>query len=772
MRRQFILRSLSASRSGIALLVLLLLLTCRKWDNPFDPINITNRPPFQPSSPFPESAATRIDTAVVLRWTGGDPDTLDTVTYAVFLGTTTNPPLVESSLTVTEYQAHRLNTTTLYYWRVRARDRHGATALSPLWSFTTGAANNPPEVPHDPIPESAAVDLWRRYTLRWTSADPDVGDTVFYDVHLGITSPPAQVSQRQRTNSYVATGLLYDTIYYWRVVAYDQRGATRTGPIWRFRTCRPLHITAPTDTTRWPVNSEQTVLWTGGPLTPPPDSQVIYHSPNDGTNWYRHGRVTTSGRYDWRVPGPVGNQSRVQVRLFLANDTGLATSSRYVVLDTAPPSPITVTSPTGTDRWIIGSVHDITWTGGTIVGMDSTVIFYSTNAGLNWTRQGMTTSPGRFSWTVPPPPTATAKILVRAFYLSRYTDGLSPVFSVIEPPFPDTVIATVTVGAKPRALVWDSLDDRIYVANYTDSSLTVIDGTSNQVLRTIPAGQFPYVLCYNPSANRIYCANYGSNTITVVDAASYDVIATIPVGRNPSALCFNPTSNKVYAVNSRDATVSVIDAANNTVITTVRVDSSPSAAIWKPDINRVYVANFASNSVSVIDGSTDSVIARVAVGYSPMALAEDANGNITVANRNAGTVSVINPATNTVIRTINVETEPWALCANPDSQRLFVCNSAANRVSVINTQNYNLLQGVAVGAHPRAVFWAAWVNRTYVANYDGRSVTILHGVTGNSLKTLTVGNRPTALCGNRTNNKIYVANYDDGTVSVIGALTR
>lgn len=754
------------------LFILLAVLTvCRKWDNPFDPINTTNRPPFPPSAPFPESAATKIDTAVVLRWTGGDPDTLDTVTYAVFLGTTTNPPLVESSLTLTEYQAHRLNTTTLYYWRIRAKDQHGATAQGPLWSFTTGAANNPPEVPHNPTPESAATDLWRRYTLRWTSVDPDIGDTVFYDVYLGITSPPGQVSQRQRTNSYVAVGLLYDTTYYWKIVAYDQRGATRTGPIWRFRTCRPLRITAPTDTSRWPINSERTILWTGGPLTPPPDSQVIYQSPNDGTNWYRHGRATTSGRYDWRVPGPAGSQSRVQVRLFLAGDTGLATSSRYAVLDTTPPSPITVTSPTASDRWLIGSTHDITWTGGTIVGMDSTVIFYSRDAGISWTRQGSTTTPGSFSWTVPPPATANARVLVRAFYLSRYTDGLSPIFSVIEPPYPDTVIATITVGRKPRALVWDSLDDRIYVANYTDSSLSVISGVTNQVLRTIQVGQFPYALCYNPSANRVYCANYGSNTITVIDAATYDVIATVPVGRNPAALCYNAANDKVYAVNSRDATVSVIDASN-TVVATVLVDSSPTAAIWKSENNRVYVANFASNSISVIDGAADSVIARVAVGYSPMALAEDANGNVTVLNRNAGTVSVINPATNTVIRTVNVETEPWALSVNPDSQRLFVCNSAANRVSVINTQNYSVLQGVAVGAHPRAVFWAAWVNRTYVANYDGRSVTILHGTSGNIQKTLSVGVRPTALCGNRTDNKIYVANYDDGTVSVIGALTR
>ncbi|MBM3315482.1 YncE family protein, partial [candidate division WOR-3 bacterium] len=695
----------------------------------------------------------------------------DTVTYSVFLGPTTTPVLAESGLQVTQYQAHRLNTFTLYYWRVVARDRKGETSSGPRWSFTTGAANSPPALPSSPTPDSAATAVWRKTTLRWTGSDPDPGDTLYFDVHLGLSTPPGLVSQRQRTVSYAATALLYDTTYYWRIVVYDQRGATRTGPLWRFRTCAPLRMTAPVDTTRWPVNSQQSVTWTGWPALPAPDSSVIYQSPDDGSHWYRHGRATSAGRYEWRVPGPVTTTARVQVRMFVAGDTGLGLSGRYQVTDTTPPSPITVTSPTGSSRWVIGSQQNITWTGGTD-GMDSTVILYSTNSGMNWTRQGKTLVPDSFAWTVPGPATATAKVAVRAYSLSRMTEGLSANFSVIEAPYPDTVLATVTVGAKPRAMVWDSIDGRVFVANYTDSSVSVISGATNQVLRTIRVGQYPYALCWNSAGNRVYCADYGGNTVTVIDAATYVVLATVPVGRNPSALCWNAVNNKVYAANSRDASVTVINGADNSVITTVDVDSSPTAVVWNQAVNGVYVANFADNSVTVIDGASNGVITTVNVGYSPAALCVDGNDNVAVANRNAGTVSIINAANNSVYTTINVETEPWALCANPDDDRLYVCNSASGSVSVINTQTYGFLQGVTVGAQPRSAAWAAWADKVYVANYDGQSVTILAGPTGNSLKTVPVGRRPIAVCVNRTDNRVYVANYDDGTVSVIGAIAR
>jgi YVTN family beta-propeller protein len=56
----------------------------------------------------------------------------------------------------------------------------------------------------------------------------------------------------------------------------------------------------------------------------------------------------------------------------------------------------------------------------------------------------------------------------------------------------------------------------VYCANNGGGSVTVIDGASNQVLRTISVGSQPDAFCYNPAENRVYVANYLSSSVSVL----------------------------------------------------------------------------------------------------------------------------------------------------------------------------------------------------------------------------------------------------------------
>ena len=64
------------------------------------------------------------------------------------------------------------------------------------------------------------------------------------------------------------------------------------------------------------------------------------------------------------------------------------------------------------------------------------------------------------------------------------------------------------VGSGPCALVYDSVNNKVYCANNGSDNVTVIDGASNQVITTVAAGSCPCALCYNPQDNKVYCANY------------------------------------------------------------------------------------------------------------------------------------------------------------------------------------------------------------------------------------------------------------------------
>ena len=202
------------------------------------PLNITmqNHPPNEPSNPSPPDGATDVDIEEGLSWTGGDPDSCDTVTYDVYFGTNSSSlPMVSNNQSATTYDPGIMNYNTTYYWQIVTWDNHNASTASLIWNFTT-TANHPPNEPSDPDPEDGATDVDIDADLSWTGGDPDPGDTITYDVYFGTTSPPPKVAGSQTATSYDPGTLDYSTTYYWQIVSWDSQGASTEGQIWHFTT--------------------------------------------------------------------------------------------------------------------------------------------------------------------------------------------------------------------------------------------------------------------------------------------------------------------------------------------------------------------------------------------------------------------------------------------------------------------------------------------------------------------------------------------------------
>ncbi len=98
-----------------------------------------NNPPNTPSNPSPADDATGVSINADLSWTGGDPDSGDTVTYDVHFGTSVSPPLVSDNQAAITYDPGILSYNTKYYWKIVATDNHEASTSGPLWDFTTAA---------------------------------------------------------------------------------------------------------------------------------------------------------------------------------------------------------------------------------------------------------------------------------------------------------------------------------------------------------------------------------------------------------------------------------------------------------------------------------------------------------------------------------------------------------------------------------------------------------------------------------------------------------
>jgi len=96
--------------------------------------------------------------------------------------------------------------------------------------------NNPPYTPSNPSPTNHATDVDINANLYWSGGDPDPGDTVTYDVYFGTSSSPPQVVTGQSGTNFVPGTMSYSTKYYWKIVSWDNHGASTPGPVWDFTT--------------------------------------------------------------------------------------------------------------------------------------------------------------------------------------------------------------------------------------------------------------------------------------------------------------------------------------------------------------------------------------------------------------------------------------------------------------------------------------------------------------------------------------------------------
>jgi YVTN family beta-propeller protein len=134
------------------------------------------------------------------------------------------------------------------------------------------------------------------------------------------------------------------------------------------------------------------------------------------------------------------------------------------------------------------------------------------------------------------------------------------------------VTATVNVGNDPYAVAVNPVTNKIYVANQSSNTVTVIDGATNSTT-TVNAGNAPFAVAVNPVTNKIYVANYFSDNVTVMDGSTNST-ATIIAGGRPAAVVVNLVTNKIYVANQTGNDVTVIDGLTNSTAT-INAGNSP-----------------------------------------------------------------------------------------------------------------------------------------------------------------------------------------------------
>lgn len=123
---------------SLAICLSLVIISCSKEEDP--PVNTGNSQPTTPANPTPADATTDVTPSPVLSWTCSDPDAGDVLKYDIYFSSI-NPPndLLVEAWEQPNYALADLEFNQTYYWRVTAHDSKNASAVGPIWRFTTGS---------------------------------------------------------------------------------------------------------------------------------------------------------------------------------------------------------------------------------------------------------------------------------------------------------------------------------------------------------------------------------------------------------------------------------------------------------------------------------------------------------------------------------------------------------------------------------------------------------------------------------------------------------
>jgi len=200
-----------------------------------------NKVPTIPTLVAPTNGKLCIDNSVSFQWNAStDPDG-DAITYQIQVSKNNQfSPIAHTLSGSATNQSISLEKGVAYYWRVKATDSKSlSSSYSTVFNFYTegsGQTNHLPFSPELVKPVLNSILQTATATLEWNASDVDTNDNLTFDVFFGTTNPPVTKIGNNQTAKTLDVNLESSKIYYWKVVAKDNKGGETTGQIWNFKT--------------------------------------------------------------------------------------------------------------------------------------------------------------------------------------------------------------------------------------------------------------------------------------------------------------------------------------------------------------------------------------------------------------------------------------------------------------------------------------------------------------------------------------------------------
>src|SRR6201998_912561 len=160
--------------------------------------------------------------------------------------------------------------------------------------------------------------------------------------------------------------------------------------------------------------------------------------------------------------------------------------------------------------------------------------------------------------------------------------------------------------------------DRVYTADQTSNTVSVIDPSTNRLLGVIKLGDpipgaltplykgqlLVHGLGYSPDSKTLAVVSIGSNSVTLIDTATNKVKGTIYVGRSPHEAFFTPDGRELWVSVRGENYISVVHPSQMKEVRRIEVANGPGMTMFSSDSKYAFVCSSFSPEIDVIDVKT------------------------------------------------------------------------------------------------------------------------------------------------------------------------
>ena len=332
-----------------------------------------------------------------------------------------------------------------------------------------------------------------------------------------------------------------------------------------------------------------------------------------------------------------------------------------------------------------------------------------------------------------------------------------------------------------RADISISSHDRVYAADQTSNTVSVIDPSANKLLGVIRLGDpvpgalsalykgqlLVHGLGYSPDSKTLAVVSIGSNSVTLIDTATNKVKGVIYVGRSPHEAFFTPDGRELWVTVRGEDYVSVIDPTRMREIHRIHLANGPGMTVFGPDGRYAFVCSSFTPELAVIGTASHQIVKRLpqASPFCPNIAVSPENDEVWITLKDTGRVQVYSakpPFEQQAILDTGPITNHVNFVNNRNGKFAYVTIGGANEVKAYRRgAKPELVATIPVGDLPHGIWPSGDGTRVYVGLENGE-----HAVAIDTLSNKIIANIP---IGQTTQALVYVPGAvpnGDGTANL------